>query len=37
MSLSNINKEHLNQLIHIPNIEELNQHKMIKSYSKKFE
>jgi hypothetical protein len=31
MSLSNISKEHLNQLIHIPNIEELNQHKMIKA------
>ena len=31
MTLSNISKEHLNQLIKIPNIEELHQNKMIKA------
>lgn len=31
MALSNINNEHLNQLIRVPNIEELQQHKMIKA------
>jgi hypothetical protein len=31
MTLSNISKEHLNQLISVPNIEELQQHKMIKA------
>ena len=31
MTLLNISKEHLNQLIKIPNIEELHQNKMIKA------
>jgi hypothetical protein len=31
MTLSNISNEHLNQLIRVPNIEELQQHKMIKA------
>ena len=31
MTLSNISKEHLNQLIQIPNIEELHQNKMIRA------
>lgn len=31
MTLSNISKEHLNQLINVPNMEELQQHKMIKA------